>query len=252
MQERICRWVRVMAMVSVAVPMTVSAQETEQELSLYTDLYIDASKRADFETFHLNRNARLAAADVTFGFVSAVSDRGTYRFVRNGFPDMAAFDIRAAQMSRVAPPRPETLPLGEAIERLESSIRRQRSELGYVPANPRITPDEYGFFRELSFYLRGGADTQAVDVIRRFRALYEAHEIEMGYSVNSLVVGAGANYRVIFFARDAGDFYGAIDEAIDKMGEEYQSLVAELYALCKRTESTNWTIRRDLNYQPAN
>ena len=202
----------------------------------------------------LMKHLGLAAANVSFGFVSAVSDQAVYRFLTNGLPNMAAVDTRAAQMRQLAPASPAMRPLGEAIERLESSIRRQRLELSYAPANPRISVGEAGFFRELSFYFKGGggAAQNAMEIMQRFRALYEANDISMGYTVNSLVLGTGANLRVIFFARDAVDFYTAYGEAIQSMGQEFQTLATELIALCNRTEFTNWTIRGDLSYQPVN
>ena len=254
MRKLICGLVCLMAVMSTLLPVAVFAQETEQQLSLYLELYVDAGKRTDFETVHLDRNQRLAAANVSFGFVSAVSDQGVYRFLTNGLPNMAALDTRAAQMRRVTPASPAMLLLGEAIERNESSIRRQRPELSYVPANPRISVGEAGFFRELKFYFKGGggAAQDATEIMQRFRALYEANDISMGYTVNSRVLGTGANLRVIFFARDAVDFYTANGEAVERMGQEFQTLATELIALCTQTEFTNWTIRRDLSYQPAN
>ena len=254
MRKLVCGLAFFMAVTSTFLQVAVFAQETEQQLSLYSDLYVDAGKRTDFETFHLDRNWRLAAANVSSGFMSAVSDQGVYRFLTNGLPNMAAVDTRAAQMRQLAPASPAMRPLGEAIERLESSIRRQRLELSYVPANPRISIGEARFFRELSFYFKGGggAAQDATEIMQRFRALYEANDISMGYTVNSRVLGTGANLRVIFFARDAVDFYTAYGEAVQRMGQEFQTLATELIALCNRTEFTNWTIRGDLSYQPAN
>ena len=84
MRKLVCGLAFFMAVTSTFLPVAVLAQETEQQLSLYSDLYVDAGKRTDFETFYLDRNWRLAAANVSSGFVSAVSDQGVYRFLTNG------------------------------------------------------------------------------------------------------------------------------------------------------------------------
>jgi len=74
----------------------------------------------------------------------------------------------------------------------------------------------------------------------------------MGYLVQTRAVGSGPNLRLWFFARDATDFYAEWPRMVEQMGDEFRTLAAELFALSDRTDQTNWTLRRDLGYQPAN
>ena len=88
-------------------------------------------------------------------------------------------------------------------------------------------------------------------MMQRFRALVEERDIRMRYLVQTRVVGNGPNLRLWFFARDAADFYAEWPRMVEQMGDEFRTLATELFALSDRTDQTNWTLRRDLRYQPA-
>ena len=83
------------------------------------------------------------------------------------------------------------------------------------------------------------------DVLRRFAELYTQHDIRNGRGVWSQTTGSeGPVFAFYFPARDAADYYTHREQNIETMGAEYQTLLGELSALCRRVEQLNWTIRR--------
>ncbi len=55
--------------------------------------------------------------------------------------------------------------------------------------------------------------------------------------------------ELAFLAADPTDYYTQSAKANEQMGEALQNIRARAGALCRRIESTNHTIRRDLAYQ---
>ena len=50
----------------------------------------------------------------------------------------------------------------------------------------------------------------------------------------------------------AGKFYARWPRMTEQLGEDFQTLPFELFALTERMDQTIWTTRQDLGYQPAN
>ncbi len=242
--------VALVVIVALAVATGAFAQQAEAPLVYCQDIHVKPGQGSELEAGVEDRNARFARADVTYGFATAVSDRGVYRNCTFGLPNMAALDARGAQFRGVEPNAAGRARRRAATARFETSVYRSRPEESFTPANPRIPRGERGFFREFSFYTKGTGGVR--DILQRFRALVEERDIRMGYLVQTLTLGSGPNLRLWFFARDAADFYAEWPRTTEKLGDEFQTLASELFALSDRTDQMNWTIRRDLAYQPAN
>ena len=91
------------------------------------------------------------------------------------------------------------------------------------------------------------------EILKEFSALYKQHGIQDGRGVWSQVAGSdGPRFALYFPAVDAEDYYAHREKNVEMMGDGYQTLLRQLGPLCRRIEQLNWTIRRDLGYQPAN
>jgi hypothetical protein len=236
--------------VGIGIATGASAQQGADPFVYCQDTHVKPGQGSELEAGVEDRNARFARANVTYGFATAVSDRGVYRNCTFGLPNMAALDERRAQLSGVEPNAVGRTRRAAATARFETSVYRSRPEESFRPVNPRVPREERGFFREFSFYTKGTGGVR--NVLQRFRALVEERDIRMGYLVQTRAVGSGPNLRLWFFARDATDFYAEWPRMVEQMGDEFRTLAAELFALSDRTDQTNWTLRRDLGYQPAN
>ena len=236
--------------VALGLATGASAQQGSDPFVYCQDTHVKPGQGSVLEAGVEDRNARFARANVTYGFATAVSDRGVYRNCTFGLPNMAALDERRAQFSEVERNAAGRARRAAATAGFETSVYRSRPEESFTPANPRVPRGERGFFREFTFYTKGTGGVR--DVLQRFRALVEERDIRMGYLVQTRAVGSGPNLRLWFFARDAADFYAEWPRMVEQMGDEFRTLAAELFALSDRTDQTNWTLRRDLAYQPAN
>ena len=69
---------------------------------------------------------------------------------------------------------------------------------------------------------------------------------------NQLAGYDGPSFSYFTPARDAADFYTQAEKNREILGAEMRMLVEQLGALCRKVEGVNWTVLRDLNYEPTN
>lgn len=247
---------RTKALVATLVGVFVASLATAQEsqLQYVNELHINPGKTAQFEAANANRNERMSGAGVTFGTRITVSDGlpAVYREVTPGLGNMAALATRQAQLDTMPTDEANAARAREAIAYIESSIRRSRPDLSYVPGNPRVPIGQVTFIREANLYLRFGTAGEAAEIIEAVGALFEENNVGNGFFVNSRVTGSGPDIRIAIPGRNAADSFAENQRVTELLGEEYQALAARLGALCRRLEWVNRTIRRDLWYQPSN
>ena len=224
----------------------VSARSQAQDgLSLWQDVHVNPGTIAEYEELRHGRNARMAAAGVTYP-IRVHDNEGVFRLV-TPLASMADFDARQAQANplRVA----NSGRAGEVIHHIDSTLARFRPDLSYRPTTPRVATEDIGFSRGFEYYVTFGGRAEAVELLQQIRAAFEAENAEVGYVVAEKVTGSGPDLSVFLGARDAADFYanyiGAIPEGVFP-------LTQRLAALCYRLENFNSNRREDLDYQPGN
>ena len=244
--------VAALAMVFVAGSALVAvSQEAESQLQLVAEVHVKPGLVADFEAAHNDRNERKTQAGVSFLTRASISESLVYRFT-TPVGDWAGVDKRASEMGELAPAAPGMQQAVEAaIDHVDTYIRRTRPQLNYVPANPRLQPAEWGFVHRVELYVRQGMMDEVAGVIQQAAALYEQHDSGETFFVTSQVRGAdGPMMEIALLAADAADFYTHAAETDAQMGEALQELRAQVGALCRRIEISNYIFRRDLGYQP--
>jgi len=231
-------------------PLGALAQPAESTLQLVQELHVSAGKAGAYEAITAARNARMADAGVTFSHFVLMREGSppVYRSITGGLENMAAFDMRNAQMASMAPAPP-----GSArgiIENIESSIRRTRPDLSYLPDNPRIAIGDVGFIREINIYLPFGSRAEAARIITQVNALMRRHNIRNPFFVSMSVMGNGPALRIVTPARDAADFYAENQRQAATLGAEWRALGRQMGSLATKIEFTNNIPRRDLGYNP--
>ena len=141
--------------------------------------------------------------------------------------------------------------LFEAIDHRDRSILRTRPELNYEPDNPRVPRAEADYIHRIRLHIKPGTGREVAERLEQLSALRRRHNIRDARIVWSKVTGS-AGFELTSFARDAADYYAQSQKNGEMMGDDFQTLVSQIMALCRRVERENVTIRRDLWYQPSN
>lgn len=142
-------------------------------------------------------------------------------------------------------------PLFEAIESQSISYERSRPNLWYNPEDPPVTIDTAGAVHELRLYPMAHTVRQVADVLERFAAVYEAHDVPGSKFVWQQAVGSDLPMFTQYFpTADSASYYTERAAALELMGSDFQALLQELGPLLRKIENVSWTSRHDLTYLP--
>ncbi len=126
-----------------------------------------------------------------------------------------------------------------------------RTDLSYMPENPRVKTEDVSFIWWNYYYLKYGKEKEAEEIAKEWQALWENNGITDSFQVYQpmlwsdlpLLVAAGG-------ALGAADYYSHSEMNIEKMGEEYLALTKKTMDACRKFEQKIGMILRDLSYIP--
>lgn len=127
----------------------------------------------------------------------------------------------------------------------------QRPDLSYLPANPRMKPEEHRFFHLMYYYVDAAHADDAEQVAKDYAALFKAKNITTGFNVFQALSGEGLPLLVVSVpAKSASDFH-ATDEAINAtLGKDVLPLQARALAITRKFKLRDVVSRPDLSYPP--
>ncbi len=227
-----------------------SAPEVEGDLEHVVEVHVTPGMAAEFEAVANDRNARRAAANVTFLTRASRSESFVYRFV-TPVGDWAGVEERATQMAGLGPASPG-LAGSDAIDHIDSYVRLRQPDLDYTPADPRLAGDEWGMVRRVRLYVHQGMMDEMADAIRGAVALYTERGIREPFITTRQAMGPDGPIMDVFFpGADLADYYAHAAETDATLGDAGEELRTRVRSLSRRIEVSHWTIRRDLSYQPG-
>lgn len=127
-------------------------------------------------------------------------------------------------------------------------VIRERPDLGYAPANPRVSKEETAVVRFDYYYLRPGAEGQLDQLAKDWRALATAKGVRDGYRIFETVVGPELPLLIVATpGKDATDLATAWAANVKTGGAEWQALMARTLGLCRKFETRVGTLRGEMS-----
>jgi hypothetical protein len=126
-----------------------------------------------------------------------------------------------------------------------------RTDLSYMPENPRVKTEDVSFVWWNYYYIKYGNEKEAEEIAKEWQALWQSNGITDSFQVYQpmlwsdlpVMVAAGG-------ALSAADYYSHMEKNIEKMGDEYLALEKKTMDACRRFEQKIGMILRDLSYIP--
>lgn len=126
-----------------------------------------------------------------------------------------------------------------------------RNDLSYK-ATEGLDPDEEIHFRHLDyFYIVPGKEDEMIEILKEWKALFEAKSIEQGYRV--YIGGIGTHYQTVLMVRpDKNRVDWATNSHLrsELLGEEGKKLFKKSFSVVQKFEHSNGKMRPDLYYMP--
>ena len=126
-----------------------------------------------------------------------------------------------------------------------------RPDLSYVPAKPRLSPEEQMFTRIVFLRPHPQHALAFEEVMKEAAALRKKHGIGDASMAWQLAAGAdGPAYALLISGKNEADFYAHSEATLEKMGADWQALSAKGGPMLRELSYSSTVLRPDLAYSP--
>ena len=140
---------------------------------------------------------------------------------------------------------------GATMESYSETVTMLRPDLSYVPANPRLKPEDRKYFRLEFFYLIPGKEQDAEAIARDYATLFKQKNWPEGYSIFMALTGENLPLLVVSIpAKSLADYVAADDRLNATLGADIKPLQARALSITRKFELRDVTARPDLVYPP--
>lgn len=243
------------ALLTALAPSAVLAQEMKPQYVILHQELAQPSKVQEYEAttkefVALVKKHKSLMPHFSFECIQGTDFTYTYLAPIKGMADMDAINAEFGALSQAAGATFADLTKrgGATIEYVKESVMVSAPELSYVPAQPRLKPEEMPYRHVDLYYLRPGTEPAADAVGAEFVKLFKAKAVTSGYTLFKSVIGSEMPlYAVSIRARDAADFQAEDAKLRTLLGPEGEALFARAFALTRRFESREGRLRPDLS-----
>lgn len=186
----------------------------------------------------------LAGEDLSYAFVSPVS----------GFAEMG--EIFGQFMALAAKPGSRFGELmeraGPTIDHIDEWVFLELPDASYVPAQPRLRPEEERYVEMIFYYVEPGREAAADALGADIRKVYAAKGFPYGYRVFKAALGADMPlYVATIPAKDPADLAALHALEREMLGADYVANGERIMAITRRMDFNRYWIRPDLSLRPA-
>lgn len=137
----------------------------------------------------------------------------------------------------------------DAISSYAEFVSMYRPDLSYMPATPRLKPEEHRYSRLQFFYLMPGKEKDAEAIARDYIALFKQKNIGDGFNLYMAIFGEDLPLLVASVGAKSPADYAAADERTNALlGADLRALQQRAMSITRRFEERDVLMRPDLCY----
>jgi hypothetical protein len=138
---------------------------------------------------------------------------------------------------------------GRTLSSFNQFVIVQRPDLSYVPAVPRLKPEERRFEHWMFYYFQPGKEDEAESILRDYVALFRKKNVADGFTVFTVPVGHDLPLMIISnSAKSAADHAEADEKLLAALAADIGPLQMRALAITRRAEAHDAYVRPDLSY----
>jgi hypothetical protein len=140
---------------------------------------------------------------------------------------------------------------GVTMESYSETVVMLRPDLSYMPATPRLKPEENKYFRLEFFYVIPGKEQDAEAIARDYAALFKQKNWPDGYHIYMALNGENLPLLVVSIpAKSRADYVAADDRLNATLGADIKPLQARALSITRKFELREAMARPDFVYPP--
>ncbi|HEU4520633.1 MAG TPA: hypothetical protein VFT12_01450 [Thermoanaerobaculia bacterium] len=183
------------------------------------------------------------------------TDNSDYIFLSrlNEIADLPQYN--AAWMNAMAALGPLSGTMRQSATRTTNSyasfLAMRRMDLSYVPAAPRLKPEEIGFIHHDFYYIVPGKELEVEQLAKDYAAALRKVDFADGFTVWMPMMGTDLPVIVVSTsARNEADWVATDERHLKALGAEGKALNDRIQATIRKTDSRNLRYRADLSRLP--
>jgi hypothetical protein len=237
-------------------PAPAQTQEQKPQLYLIGDFLVNASKATEYEAAVKELITNLGKYEFPFSFDTYSTDDLHYYmlYLIQSYADVDLW-VRAwgDMWSKIGTEKLQALHnrvVDAEIERVYQ-FWFMRPDLSYFPENPRLKPEETGFYHWQFVSIIPGKEKEFEEINRQWIALNKRlHNPDPFYTWAGDLGTAMPVYCWIEQGKSAADYFAADENFWKTAGEEGAALSKKTRSLIKKIETKTGRYRPDLSYTP--
>jgi len=128
-------------------------------------------------------------------------------------------------------------------------LAMRRDDLSYMPAIPRLKPEEQVYVRWQFYYLVPGKESEAEQVAKDYASLFKSKNIADGFTIYMAMNGNDLPLLVAAItAKSAADFAMIDEKNTATLGNDLRALQARALSITRKFETREGWYRPDLSY----
>lgn len=128
-------------------------------------------------------------------------------------------------------------------------LAMRRDDLSYMPATPRLKPEEEIFTRWQFYYLIPGKEMEAEQIAKDYAAAFKAKNIPNGFTIYMAMMGQDLPLLVAAIgAKSPADFAAMDEKDTATLGNDLRALQARALSITRKFETREGWYRPDLSY----
>lgn len=258
MCERRLIYVSVVCLLTTFLTLNAIAQNSDEQGQLYYVLEnkVKPPKVAQYEAAIKEFVASLRQNNLLKPYIAIQADDFTYSYVMRvddpADPNPRLWEKLAAKIGEEA-----TDAIGQKFEGTvdwtNTYLLRRRYDLSYTPEQkpPSDEPMTFGHYDTYNF--ETGKMDEAIAIVKEWAEMMKENKIDRGYRLYLGDIGTEGNMMLIAQnAKDAADYYTYVQKRNELLGEEkVNKLVEKVWAITRKFEHENGTVRADLSHLPS-
>jgi hypothetical protein len=231
------------------------AQEPKSQLYIVWDVVVTPDKFMAYEAASVKMFQFFAKHEFPWGW-NAYRTEDFHYYYLTPIENMAELDKFFEYVVKVRQKAgPEDMAMMEgAIGTYESEtmgVFMLRSDLSYVPDNPRVATEDMKFFDYSYYYLRPGMEMEAEKLAADWQAFFKRKGINDGFNVfTSLIWSDLPVWVVTSGAKSEEDFYANQAKMAAGLGDDYMALAKRNMDGCRKYERRTGVFVPELSYIP--
>lgn len=233
----------------------VKAQESKSQLYVVWDVIVYPDKFMEYEAASVDMIKLLAKYEFAWGWNAYRTEDFHYYFLSpiENLAQLDQFFEEAMNINQKA--GQEAMAMEEGFQGTYESetmgVFMLRSDLSYIPENPRVASADMKFFEYSYYYLRPGMGMEAEKLAAEWQAFFKSKGMNDGYNVFTSLIWSDLPVWVVSSgAKSEADFYANQAKMAAALGDDYMALAKRTMDGCRKYERRTGVYVPELSYIP--